>query len=116
MKKIHSAHPLRIFWISALLTILIGAYTTHQMGIAGLWVFVVLLILEVTFSFDNAVINSKILERMSPFWQRLFLTVGIIFAVFIIRFILPIAIVMISSGLGFTGVIDMALNDSKTYA
>ena len=116
MKKIHSAHPLRIFWISALLTILIGAYTTHQMGIAGLWVFIVLLILEVTFSFDNAVINSKILERMSPFWQRLFLTVGIIFAVFIIRFILPIVIVMISSGLGFTGVIDMALNDSKTYA
>lgn len=116
MKKLHSAHPLRIFWISAVLTAILGVYVFLQMGISGLWIYIVLVILEVTFSFDNAVINSKILERMSPFWQQLFLTVGIIFAVFIVRFVLPVIIVMISSGLGFMGVIDMALNDSKTYA
>lgn len=85
------------------------------MGPAGLWLFTILVILEVTFSFDNAVINSKVLERMSPFWQQLFLTVGILFAVFIVRFVLPIFIVMVSSGHGFGDVVDMALNKPVEY-
>ena len=58
MKKLHSAHPLRIFWISAVLTAILGVYVFIQMGISGLWIYIVLVILEVTFSFDNAVINS----------------------------------------------------------
>ena len=74
------------------------------------------MILEITFSFDNAVINSKILTRMSPLWQNLFLTVGIIFAVFVVRFVLPIVLVMISSGHGFSQIITMALNDPDDYS
>lgn len=115
MAVIHSAHPLRIFWISGALTLLTGAFVGYQAGMAALWIFAILVLLEVTFSFDNAVINGKILARMSPFWQQLFLTVGILFAVFIVRFILPIFIVMISSGQGFMNVIDMALNDAEAY-
>lgn len=86
------------------------------MGLSGLWVFIVLVILEVTFSFDNAVINSKVLERMSPFWQKLFLTVGIFFAAFIVRFILPVLIVMATSGHDLMNVLDMALHDSEAYS
>lgn len=82
----------------------------------ALWLFAILVILEVTFSFDNAVINSKILAKLSPFWQKLFLTVGIFFAVFVVRFILPIFIVMLSSGNGFSQVIDLALNKPVEYA
>lgn len=115
MNKLHSAHPLRIFWISGVLTLLTAALVGYLSGPASLWIFSILVILEVTFSFDNAVINGKILARMSPFWQQLFLTVGILFAVFIVRFVLPIVIVMISSGHGFMSVIDMALNDAETY-
>lgn len=85
-------------------------------GAVALWLFAVLVILEVTFSFDNAVINSKILAKLSPFWQKMFLTVGIFFAVFVVRFVLPIVIVMLSSGNGFMPVIDMALNKPEQYA
>lgn len=115
MNRLHNAHPLRIFWVSALLTLALGALVFHWLALAGLWVFLILVVLEVTFSFDNAVINSKILERMSPFWQQLFLTVGILFAVFIVRFVLPVFIVMLSSKLGFANVIDLALNHPDEY-
>jgi len=81
-----------------------------------LWTFCILVLLEVTFSFDNAVINSKILSRMSKFWQTLFLTVGIVFAVFVVRFILPIIIVMLSSDNSFMDVIDLALNKPVEYS
>ena len=93
MKKLlHAHHPFRIFLVSALLTIGLGAWTTYNKGPEALWLFVVLVLLEVTFSFDNAVINSRILARMSKFWQTMFLTVGIVTAVFVVRFILPIEI------------------------
>lgn len=98
-----------------MLTLLTAAFVGVQAGPASLWIFTILVILEITFSFDNAVINGKILARMSPFWQQLFLTVGILFAVFIVRFVLPIIIVMISSGQSFMGVVHMALNDSVAY-
>jgi hypothetical protein len=84
-------------------------------GVSALWLFAVLAILEITFSFDNAVINSRILARMSPLWQKLFLTVGIFIAVFVVRFALPIIIVQFATGLGFKDVIDLALNQPERY-
>lgn len=114
MKK-PTTSPIRIFAISTLLTIALGVWVTASGGITELWLFLVLVLLEVTFSFDNAVVNSKILERMSQFWQTLFLTVGIFFAVFVVRFLLPIVIVMLSSGHGFMSVVDMALNKPAEY-
>lgn len=84
-------------------------------GLSALWLFAVLAILEVTFSFDNAVINSRILARMSPLWQKLFLTVGIFIAVFVVRFALPIVIVQFATGLGFMEVVDLALNQPEKY-
>ena len=58
-----------------------------HLGLGGLWLFAILVVLEVTFSFDNAVINSKVLAGMSSAWQKAFLTVGIFVAVFVVRFI-----------------------------
>ena len=81
----------------------------------ALWLFAILVVLEVTFSFDNAVINSRVLVRMSLFWQKLFLTVGIFIAVFVVRFLVPIIIVMLTSGLGFMEVVNLALNDAENY-
>lgn len=84
-------------------------------GLAAIWLYCILVVLEVTFSFDNAVINSKVLARMSKRWQMVFLTVGIFIAVFVVRFALPIIIVMIASGQSFNSVIDMALNHPEEY-
>ena len=108
-------HPLQIFWLSGLITITLGIIMFMHGGLMGLWLFTILVILEVTFSFDNAVINSRVLIRMSPFWQKLFLTVGIFIAVFVVRFLLPIFIVMLTSGHGFIEVIQMALNNPEAY-
>ncbi len=116
MKQLHKHHPLRIFWLSGLLTVLLGAAVVYYGSFADLWLYVILVILEVTFSFDNAVINSRILARMSPLWQTLFLTIGIFIAVFVIRFALPIIIVMLASGTGFGHVIDMSLNHPEEYS
>lgn len=116
MKRfLHHTHPVRIFWFSALVTLALAGLVAGNLGIAGLWLFFILVILEVTFSFDNAVINSKVLATMSERWQKVFLTAGIFIAVFLVRFILPIVIVMVASRNGFTEVVDMALNQPEQY-
>lgn len=85
------------------------------MGLTALFVVLVLTLLETTFSADNAVVNSKVLVTMSPFWQKLFMTVGIFIAVFVVRFALPIAIVMATAHIGFGQTLDLALNDPDQY-
>ncbi len=75
-----------------------------------------LALIEVTFSFENAVINSQVLSEMNRFWQVMFLTVGIIIAVFVVRLFLPILIVAITAGHPLHSVVNSALNDPDTYA
>lgn len=112
----HPHHPVRIFFITAVLSLAIAVWVVLGAGWGALWLFVVLSILEVTFSFDNAVINSRVLAKMSKLWQTLFLTVGILIAVFGVRFVLPIFIVMVPTGLGFGDVITLALSEPERYA
>jgi hypothetical protein len=66
-------------------------------------------VLEVSLSFDNAVVNAKVLERMNPFWQKMFLTVGILIAVLGMRLILPLLIVGLSADLGPIEAVQLAL-------
>jgi hypothetical protein len=75
----------------------------------------VLGVLEISLSFDNAVVNAKVLKDMHPIWQRLFLTVGILIAVFGMRLILPVVIVAATAKLGVGEVIDLALNNATEY-
>ncbi|MCU1693017.1 MAG: hypothetical protein JWM64_2108 [Frankiales bacterium] len=84
-------------------------------GVETALIVLLLGVLEISLSFDNAVVNAKVLNRMHPIWQRLFLTIGILIAVFGMRLLLPILIVSITAGLGFGEVVDLALNDSKAY-
>lgn len=116
MKQLHAQHPFRIFWFSGLLTIALGVIVAMYGSLADLWLYAILVVLEVTFSFDNAVINSKVLSRMSPRWQTIFLTVGIFIAVFVVRFALPIIIVMLAGNTSFMNVIDMSLNHPDEYS
>jgi uncharacterized protein len=112
---LHPSHPFRIFAISGALTIVLGLVMALYGGLTALWLFSVLALLEVTFSFDNAVVNSRVLAKLSPLWQKLFLTVGIFIAVFIVRFMLPIIIVTLTAGLGAADVVNLALNHPAEY-
>jgi len=107
---------LKIYWFALFVTITIWILVGWKLGLAALFLTIVLTLLETTFSADNAVVNSKVLVTMSPMWQRLFMTVGIFIAVFVVRFALPILIVMLTAGLGFSQVLDLALNHPENYA
>jgi hypothetical protein len=76
----------------------------------------ILAILEISLSFDNAVINATVLERMSEKWQRLFLTVGVVIAVFGMRLVFPIAVVSIAGHISPVNVVKLALNHPHEYA
>ena len=109
----NSLFRIYIFPVTVSLILLSYVLGTHPFGD-----FITILILaglELTFSFDNAIVNAKILAKMSYFWQQLFMTVGIIIAVFGVRLLLPILIVSISAGLGFGEVINMSLNNPDEY-
>ncbi|WP_047890964.1 DUF475 domain-containing protein [Micromonospora sp. RV43] len=107
---------IRIYWFSALVTLVAWGAVAFGAGPAAMFTAIVLTALEITFSFDNAVVNSKLVTRLSPFWQKLFLTVGIFVAVFVVRFVLPIVIVQLAAGLGFVEVIDLAVSHPEEYA
>ena len=65
--------------------------------LAVVWIVFVLGILEVSLSFDNAVVNATVLKDMSEKWRQRFLTWGILIAVFGMRIVFPVAIVAIAA-------------------
>lgn len=93
---------------------LIGAFVLW--GVSGLLVVAILSILEVSFSFDNAIVNSKILSRMSDKWQRIFLTFGILIAVFGMRLLFPLIIVALTAHIGPLNALQLAIQHPVTYA
>ncbi len=97
----------------ALITVLVIAY---MWGSATAFLSVLILCaLEISLSFDNAVVNAKVLAQMSRPWQDRFLTWGILVSVVGVRFILPIIIVSLASGSSFMSVLSLAFNDSVAY-
>ena len=112
---LHTKSPLRIFAISGLVTIVTLLAVALGMGLAALYVVLILMIVEITFSFDNAIINAKILERLNPFWQKMFLTVGIFIAIFGMRVLFPVLIVSLTAHLGWAQVVDLALHHPDLY-
>ncbi len=103
------------YWPELLITIVIWGVIGWQMGLAAFVVTVILSILEITLSADNAVVNSRVLVKMSRLWQLLFLTVGIFVAVFLVRFALPILMVAAMTSLDSIEVLTLAINDADKY-
>ena len=116
MKVPDNSHPLRLFSISGFISIAAIVLVWWWLGPAAAFVTFVLMLVEITFSFDNAILNARILAHMSRFWQQMFMTVGILLAVFGMRIVFPILLVMLTAGLGAGTVIDLALNHPDMYA
>ncbi|MCK7626732.1 DUF475 domain-containing protein [Streptomyces sp. RS10V-4] len=98
------------------------AITAIGLGLAGvLWgwqglaIVGILSIMEISLSFDNAVINAGILRKMNAFWQKIFLTVGILVAVFGMRLVFPVVIVALTAKMGPIEAVQLALNDKARY-
>jgi hypothetical protein len=107
---------LRNFWFSLVATVVVAVGAALLLGPSALLPLLILSVIEITFSFDNAIVNAKVLKKMSPLWQKLFLSVGIIVAIFGMRLVFPILIVALTAGLPWREVIDLALHNPTEYA
>ncbi len=77
-----------------------------------------LIVMEISLSFDNAVVNAHVLENWDEKWRKRFLFWGILIAVFGMRLIFPIVIVGVAMGTPITewgAVVNMALNNPEEY-
>jgi len=90
-------------------------------GAAAVAVTAVLIVLEVSLSFDNAVVNAGVLGRMAPHWQQLFLTLGLLIAVLGMRIVFPVLIVSATAGMSPIAAWELAIagggiHDTGSYA
>ncbi|KUR77226.1 hypothetical protein AQZ49_10590 [Novosphingobium sp. FSW06-99] len=103
--------------VALALAALYGWFDTGSLvATAGvIWVVLVLAVLEVSLSFDNAVVNAAALGQMDAVWQRRFLTWGMAIAVFGMRVVFPLAIVALAAGVGPIDATVLALTEPARY-
>lgn len=102
--------------LGVILAYIWGEHLSPGTGLVSIFIVLVLSVLEVSLSFDNAVINAVKLKKMSPKWQHRFLTWGILIAVFGMRFLFPVLIVAIFAKLSLFEVTKIALTNANLYA
>lgn len=76
---------------------------------SALFITLILAVMEISLSFDNAVVNASVLKNWNQFWKTIFLTVGILVAVFGMRLLFPIVIVALTADMPMTDVINLSL-------
>ncbi len=107
---------MRSLLIGTTFLFLLGSVTAYAWGGVSALLFMLLLaVLEVSLSFDNAVVNASVLSRMSVVWQNRFLSWGIPVAVFGTRFLFPLLIVAVVASLSPFEVLRLAFFDGAAY-
>lgn len=56
-----------------------------------------LVLFEIISSIDNAIVNANVLKTLPPYYRKIFLFWGILFAVFVVRGVLPFVIVYLAN-------------------
>lgn len=115
MRRANRATP-AVFIPASIVTLIVLVLTWLYAGVSGLLIALTLIVIEITFSFDNAIVNAKTLGKMSPGWQRAFMSVGIVIAVFGMRILFPLLIVMVTTGQSMSTVMHLALYQPTRYA
>jgi hypothetical protein len=106
---------------SILISLLISLFLLAGLGLVTLKVELVLMavllaLLEITLSLDNAVVNVKTLMKMPAVWQKRFLYWGLPFAVFGMRLVFPVILVALTTPMSLTQVIQVAIDNPPLYA
>ncbi len=99
---------LAVWFVASVLLYLYGGFFALYQG-------TILSVLELSLSFDNAVVNATILATMALVWRKRFLLWGMIIAVFGVRFVFPILIVYFSTSMGFVDSFNLAINNPDEY-
>jgi len=108
------------FIVTFICLALAGWWGYEHSGLAGamtaIGIAAILSIMEVSLSFDNAVVNASVLKGWDEFWLKLFLGLGMIIAVFGMRLVFPLVIVAVAADLGMMDVWNLALSDPKAFS
>ncbi len=104
------------YFYSSFVIMLFGLIASYFLGgLTAIYITFLLVVLEVSLSFDNAVVNAKVLETLDPIWQKRFIVFGIPIAVFGMRLLFPLAIVSIVTGMGLFETLHVAMNEPSRY-
>lgn len=104
------------YFISSFIIMALGLVAAWFIGGFGaIYIAFLLIVLEISLSFDNAVVNAKVLETMDPVWQKRFIVFGIPIAVFGMRLVFPLAIVSFVTGMGWLETFNVAMNEPARY-
>jgi uncharacterized protein len=96
----------------------LGWYFEHTMAgvLTAVFISGMLAVLEVSLSFDNAVVNASVMQDMSALWRHRFLTWGMAIAVFGMRFVFPLVVVSVVAWIGPLAAIRVAALQPEEYA
>lgn len=89
---------------------------TTEGVLTGLFLTAVLAVLEISLSFDNAVVNASVLNQMTPIWRHRFITWGMLIAVFGMRIVFPLGVVSLAAGIGPWQALMLATFKQREYA
>ena len=106
---------LKIFFSSIVIAIIGLIAGLLYGGIEGAGVVAILAVLEVSLSFDNAIVNASILKDMELKWRKRFLTWGMLVAVFGMRLLFPIILVAFVTHLSSLEVLQLAIKQPDQY-
>lgn len=106
---------LKFFWGSFFVTVIGAIAAFYLYGFTGLFLVAVLSVLEVSLSFDNAVVNATVLKEMDAVWRRRFLTWGILIAVFGMRIVFPVAVVSVIAMVSPWEALRIAIDNPEQY-
>ncbi len=100
-----------------ILSAVFGLFVAYAWGgMQAVLIASMLIIMEISLSFDNAILNASVLAKMNPLWQKRFLTWGLLIAVFGLRFLFPILIVAVTAKLGIIEVLNLAFRKPQLYS
>lgn len=104
--------------IGLLMALGVGYYyqKTWAGAVSAMFICAILALLEVSISFDNAVVNATVLKNMSKVWERRFLTWGMLIAVFGMRLLFPLLIVALVANVGPIEAFELAAFSPAEYA
>ena len=110
--------PILTLALGLVLTGLLSWMQHANVGILFHSIFTVALlcVLEISLSFDNAVVNATVIKKMDDVWKKRFLLWGMLIAVFGMRFLFPVIIVSIAGGISLADSVILALKQPDQYA
>ncbi len=110
--------PLILTGVGLLLAFFIGWQSLGSLagGVQFFLIAGVLAILEISLSFDNAIVNAAKLKTMSRRWQKRFLTWGILIAVFGMRILFPLMVVSAAAHVSPLSALNIAISDPARYS